>query len=60
MAHEMWHWLGWGDPNWLGEGSGDTIEAVRIYAQTDVSIAIQMPHAYYAYLYDYITPHFTE
>jgi hypothetical protein len=60
MAHEMWHWLGWGDPNWLGEGTGDTAEAVHFYAQNDVATAIQMPHAYYLYLIDYIEPHFTE
>lgn len=56
MAHEMWHWLGWADPI----GSEDSAEAVHNIAQNNVDIAIQMPHAYYLYLVDYIKPHFTE
>jgi hypothetical protein len=54
MSHEIWHWLGWGDP------SEDDIESVRVIAQYDPATAIQMPHAYYAYLNDYIAAAFTE
>jgi hypothetical protein len=56
MSHEMWHWLGWGDPL----GSEDSIEGVHWFAQNDVATAIQMPHAYYAYLNDYIAAVFTD
>jgi hypothetical protein len=59
MAHEMWHWLGWGDPTVDGL-DGDTVEAVRNNARNHVDIAIEMPHAYYSYLFDFIAPHATE
>jgi hypothetical protein len=59
MAHEMFHWLGWGDPLW-GTCGGDCPDDVHLYAQNDVDIAIAMPEAYALYLYPFIQPLFTQ
>jgi hypothetical protein len=59
VAHEMFHWLGWGDPEW-GTCGGDCPDDVHLYAQNDVAIAIEMPEAYALYLYPFIKPLFTQ
>jgi hypothetical protein len=53
VAHEIWHWLGWGDPNLDGNDIDDAQE-VRDIAKLSPATAIQMPHAYAMYLQGYI------
>jgi hypothetical protein len=58
MAHEMFHWLGWGDPQNLGSCGGDCVQDVLDIAKVFPSIAIEMPHAYATYIRKYIDARF--
>ena len=56
MSHEMFHWLGWGDPDNVGNCGGDcdadVIGIAKLWPPLD------MPQAYAAYVRKYIDARF--
>ena len=58
MSHEMFHWLGWGDPSTLGSCGGDCDADVIGIAKLWPAVAIQMPQAYAAYIRKHIDARF--
>jgi hypothetical protein len=58
QAHEMFHWLGWGDPQDYGRCDGDCREDVLVIAKYIPELAIQMPEAYKQFVIPYINARF--